>query len=170
MKDDGMVLFKTQNYNIAEINEEDIKQITKIYNSNPIFLKSHLSVEAVAENWVLEEYKYMQKLGFSSCKIVDIEFNEVVGFMDFKISEETYLPLIIIDGQKKTKGIGSEVLKCFEKYAKAQGSKYIRIDVAANYKESSLGFWEKRGFVAQDEIKLSWGEISFPAIKMIKEL
>ena len=167
------MLFKSQNFIVSEIsekNEMDIKKAVRIYNSNIAFLKSHLNVESVTEDWIAEEFKSMQEAGFLSCKIIDLHSDEVVGLMDFKISEETYLSLIMIDGAKRSKGVGSEIIGCFEQYARSKGGNRVRIDVATNYDDTSLKFWENIGFIVHDEIELSWSGREIPAVKMVKGL
>lgn len=163
-------LFCTQHYRLAEVQEKDLAEILRIYNSNKTFLENHIGVEKVDEKWCLQEYHDMKDSGFLRCGIVDIKSGIIVGFADFSLLEEAYLSLIMIHGSFKRSGIGKEVLKGFERYAENQGCKRIRIDVVTGYDDSSLKFWLRNGFAAKEEITLSWDKKKFPALKMIKVL
>jgi len=132
------------------------------------------SVDSVDDEWCLREYREMLGGGFLRCMILGAEGGSeggpAIGFMDFKVSEETYLSLLMLLGGRQRRGIGREVYRGFEEYIRGLNSKRIRIDVVTGYDGSSLGFWLSNGFVAEKEVMLSWGENKFPAQKMIKEL
>ncbi len=163
-------MFISENYNVINVYKKDIPSITKIYNSNSGFLKKHIGKQNVNEDWVLNEYKDTLMIGFTFCKIVDKKTCEIVGFMDFKIDEETYLSLFMVHSDFKNKGIGKEILSCFEKYAKSFNSKRIRIDVVSDYDETVLKFWINNGFIDKEEVKMFWNKKELLAMKMVKVL
>lgn len=163
-------MFETEKYYVAGIDNDDISVITEIYNSDKHFLKIHLSKESVNWQWVAGEYQNMRAINFYSCKISDKQTKKIVGFMDFKIAEETYLSLIMLRKEFRSLGIGSQIISRFEEYAKSRGGKRIRIDVAADSGSSVLNFWKSTGYVRDKEITLTWDGNSFAAVRMIKDL
>ena len=163
-------MFCTPNYLIIEVNESDIIHIAKIYNSNQNFLRKHIGVERISEDWVLNEIHEMRENGFLCCMIIDKNSALPVGFLEFKISEETYLSLIMINSDNKKNGIGKEIIQYFSEYVKHQNSSRIRIDVVADYDESVLKFWINNGFIPEKENVLSWCGKKLHAIKMVKDL
>ena len=163
-------MFCTRRYRAIKADEKDLAEIQTIYNSNKAFLLNHTDVGAANMDWCLREYRDMLESGFSRYKIVEAENEPSIGFIDFKISEETYLSLLILHGQMQKRGSGKEVYLGFEEYIRSQNGKSIRIDVVTDYNESSLGFWMNNGFILENDILLSWGESRFPAQRMIKVL
>jgi GNAT superfamily N-acetyltransferase len=163
-------MFDTPSYQIIETTERDVPAVTAVYNSHQDFLQSHLGIKSVSEAWVWNEIEVTRELGFASCKIVSAPSGLTVGFLDFKIGEETYLSLLMIHRDHSKSGIGKEILRAFEQYAKQQGSKRIRIDVVTDYDEAVTHFWQSSGFLPEKEITLFWSEKELRAVKMVKAI
>jgi len=163
-------MFFTKNYQLITIDETDLIEIRTIFNSNRSLLLKHTGADAVSQEWCLLEYRDMLERGFSRYKILAAEKSPAIGFMDFKISEETYLSLLILHGSQQRRGIGEELCSGFEEFVRSHNSKSIRIDVVTDYDETTLGFWLKNGYIMEEEIMLSWGENRLSAQKMIKRL
>lgn len=164
------MVFKSENFYIDLIQDVDIEGIVHIYNSNEHFLISHMDAKEVTSEWLLEELKDMKDIGFSSYKIIDIKTGKIIGIMDFKLGEETYLSLLIIHSDLQGKGYGKLIFQEFEEYIKSLKSKSIRIDVVTNYNSSVLDFWINNGFVKSAEIELNWSGKVLPAVTMKKIL
>jgi len=129
-----------------------------------------MNIENVTGQWVLGEIESMKKVGFCSCKIVEILSGKTIGIIDFKVGEETYLSLLMMHKDFKGRGYGKLVLHAFEKYAKLLNSKSIRIDVVTNYDSSVLDFWIGNNFIKFEEVALNWAGKILPAVIMKKDL
>ncbi|HSQ87202.1 GNAT family N-acetyltransferase [Romboutsia sp.] len=149
---------------------KDLNDIVNIYNSNKLFLKSHIGKESITVNWVCDELDAMKKEGFYSCKVVQKNSNKIVGLIDFKVDKETYLSLLMINSNLKGQGIGTNIYKLLEMYIKSCNSNSLRIDIVTNYDKDVLNFWIKNGFKRIDNITLNWNEQVLPAVVMKKEL
>jgi len=164
------MLFQTKDFYVDIIDNKDLNEIVEIYNSNKNFLLSHMNMENITGQWVIEEIESMKKAGFYSCKIVDIPLGKMIGIIDFKIGKETYLSLLVIHKDLKCRGYGKLILHAFEEYAKTLKSQYIRIDVVTNYDSSVLDFWIKNKFIKFEEVELNWVGKILPAVSMKKYL
>jgi len=164
------MLFQTKDFYVEIIDNKDSNKIVEIYNSNKKFLLSHMNMENVTVQWVIEEIESMKKVGFYSCKIVEILSGKTIGIIDFKIGEETYLSLLMIHKDFKCRGYGKLILHAFEEYAKTLKSKFIRIDVVTNYDSSVLDFWIKNKFIRFEEVELNWAGKILSAVTMKKYL
>lgn len=148
-------------YIIRKIEENDYNKVARIYNSNPIFLKNHLGVSSVDETFVAEEVKEMLTIGFNSYVIENIEKQTIEGILDFKLDNETYLSLLMLDKSIQKTGVGSSAYHYLEKLAIKICSKTIRIDVVYDYQENSLSFWKKLGFSEHESINHYNGRYSY---------
>ena len=157
------------NYIIDTIDQNDITKILDIYNSNRTFLENHMGISKVSSDFIINEIEEMKNIGFSSLVIKNNEGN-IIGICDFKIGDEVYLSLLMINAKLKGNGLGRVIYNQLEKLFKTKNSKRIRIDVVYNYKENVLGFWEKQGFVPSEEIQLEWNGYKSKAIKMYKNI
>ncbi|MEG1409938.1 MAG: GNAT family N-acetyltransferase [Terrisporobacter sp.] len=158
------------NYIIDKVNENDIDKIVDIYNSNEAFLKNHMGISRISQDFILNEIKEMRNAGFTS-SIIKSNTGEIVGICDFKISyKEAYLSLLMIDSKLKGSGLGSKIYNYLEKSFKSKNINNIRIDVVYDYEENVLGFWEKQGFVSCEKIQLEWNKYKSKAIKMNKTI
>ncbi|NRT92076.1 GNAT family N-acetyltransferase [Clostridium beijerinckii] len=164
------MFFKAKDFYVDLVENKDLSEVTKVYNSNRDFLISHMDKEEITAEWILQELNLMKAAGFYSCKIVEIRSGNIVGIIDFKIGKETYLSLFILHNDFKGKGFGKLIFKSFEEYVKSLKSKFIRIDVVINYNNSILCFWIKNGFVKVNDVKLNWTGKVLPAIIMKKSL
>jgi len=164
------MLFRTKDVYVDIIENRDLNEIVEVYNTNENFLLSHINKKKITEQWMLKEIKSMKEVGFYSCKIVDILSGKVIGAIDFKIDEETYLSLLIIHNDYRSQGIGKIVYNAFEEYIKALKNKCIRIDVVTNYDNTVFDFWIKNGFIKFEEIELNWEGKILPAITLRKHL
>lgn len=157
------------NYIIDTVDQNDISKIIDIYNSNKTFLENHVGISKVSKDFIVNEIEEMNNIGFSSLVIKNNEGN-IVGICDFKIGDEVYLSLLMIDANLKGNGLGRIIYNQLEKIFKTKNSKRIRIDVVYDYEENALGFWEKQGFVSSEEIQLEWNGYKSKAIKMYKNI
>lgn len=162
------MLFQTKDFYIDTIENKDLNEIVEIYNSNKNFLISHMNKKNITKDLLLKEIKSMKEAGFYSCKIVDILSGKIIGIIDFKIAEETYLSLLMIHGNLKNKGYGKLILSAFEQYVKLLKSKSIRIDVVINYDSNVLDFWVKNKFIKFEKVDLNWTGKVLPAVIMKK--
>ena len=112
----------------------------------------------------------MKEVGFYCCKIVELSSGKIIGIMDFKIAEETYLSLLMIHNDYKSKGFGKLIFQALQEYVKSLISKCIRIDVVANYDNSVLDFWTRNGFIKFKDVELNWTGKTLPATTMKKRL
>ncbi len=157
------------NYIIDKVDLNDINGVLDIYNSNQPFLCNHMGVSSVSKEFILHEIKEMKNIGYTSSVIKD-NTGEIVGLCDYKISDEVYLSLFMIDSKLKGNGFGKTIYNQLEKMFKSKNAKRIRIDVVYDYDENVLGFWEKQGFVTSEKIELEWNGYKSNAIKMYKSL
>lgn len=157
------------NYIIDTVDQNDISKIIDIYNSNKTFLENHVGISKVSKDFIVNEIEEMNNIGFSSLVIKNNEDN-IIGICDFKIGDEVYLSLLMIDANLKGNGLGRIIYNQLEKIFKTKNSKRIRIDVVYDYEENALGFWEKQGFVSSEEIQLEWNGYKSKAIKMYKNI
>ncbi|KRU27458.1 N-acetyltransferase [Clostridium sporogenes] len=164
------MIFQSKNCYVDLIDTKDLNEIIEVYNSNKYFVIKHMDKEKVTIKWILQEIESMKEIGFYCCKIVDISSEKIIGIMDFKIDVETYLSLLMIHNDYKSKGFGEEIFKAFEEYAKSSKSKCIKIDVVNNYNNSVLDFWVRNGFAEFKDVELNWTGKSLPAIIMKKRL
>lgn len=155
------------NYIIDQVDQNDINRILDIYNSNKTFLCNHIGISSVSKEFILNEIEEMKKAGFISSIIKDNK-GKIVGLCDFKISDEVYLSLLMIDYRLKGNGLGKTIYNQFEKMFKSKNTKRIRIDVVYDYEENALGFWKKQGFISNKKIELEWNGYKSNAIKMYK--
>lgn len=151
-----------------EATHEDIENITGIYNSNRDFLLHHLGRDCIDENFVREELNQMKAIGFLS--EVLLLNHEMVGFIDYRAGEETYLSLLMISGDYQRKGIGRKMYRLFEHKMIRLGSKSIRIDIVNDYETNPMLFWEKLGYREQEAVRLTWGDKTSSAVMMIKSI
>jgi ribosomal protein S18 acetylase RimI-like enzyme len=162
------MFFETKEFYVDLLKEKDVNEIVEVYNSNKHFLMSHMDKEKVESQWVIEELCSMKEAGFDSCKVVEKSTGKIIGAMDFKIGEETYLSLLIIHNDFRRNGFGKLVCQAFEEYVRLCDSRYIRIDVVNNYDSSVIDFWIKNGFVKFDDVVLNWTGKRLPAVTMKK--
>lgn len=92
-----------------------------------------------------------------------------VGICDFKIAEEVYLSLLMIDAKQKRNGLGSRIYSQLEQLFQSEGADRIRIDVVY-YEDNVVAFWKKQGFIPCEKIRLEWNGHQSNAIKMIKTI
>ena len=147
--------------------KNDIDKVLEIYNSNSDFLEKHLGASRVSKEFIANEMEEMKKIGFRSFVIKNSEGN-TVGICDFKIAEEVYLSLLMIDGKQKRNGLGSRIYSQLEQLFQAEGADRIRIDVV--YEDNVVAFWGKQGFIPCEKIQLEWNGHKSNAIKMVKTI
>lgn len=156
-------------YTFHKIEETHVDLVVKMYNSNKTFLQKHMGISAVTKDFILKEIEEMKNHGFNSL-IIKNNRGEIVGVCDFKIEDEVYLSLLMIDAKLKGNGIGGRVYNQLEKIFKSKKASSVRIDVVYDYEENVLEFWEKQGFVANEKIYLYWNGYKLNAIKMYKSI
>ena len=168
IQDIPRIVFETKTIHVAEVLPIDIQDIVSLYNSNQDFIQHHMGTDHVTPEWVENEWESMKQSGFLSCKAVEKESGNIIGVIDFKVEEETYLSLLMIHGEAQNQGIGKQIYDAFEEYAKLAHSKSIRLDVVTKYSNNVVKFWSKRGFVKDRHIELNWSGVTLPAIVMKK--
>jgi ribosomal protein S18 acetylase RimI-like enzyme len=146
----------SENYSFIDITENDITEIVQIYNSNSVFLQNHLGLNCVTADFVISEMLEMRQIGFSATKIIDSVKGKIIGICDFKLGEEVYLSLLMVDGSMQGKGLGREIYFEFEQMVKARDGACVRIDVVDSYNGNAAGFWIKQGFEVQGRTELIW--------------
>jgi len=144
----------------------DLNEVVEIYNSNKQFSANHMDKEKITNKWILEELESMKETGFHSCKIIENSSEKIIGVMDFKLGEETYLSLLMIHNDYKSKGLGKLIFQTFVRYVNYLKSKCIRINVVTNYNSSMLNFWIKNGFIKFKDVELNWTGKSLSAVTM----
>lgn len=164
------MLFETDNTYVSLAATDDIDNIVEIYNSNPGFLRTHLGREKVNAKWVEDEMNTMKEIGFMSSKVVLKNGNQAIGVLDFLVNEESYLSLLMVHSDNRYIGLGSEVYKGFEQFAKVHKSDRIRIDVVTSYNKNVLNFWVSKGFSIMEQVELNWSGTNLPAVKMKKNI
>lgn len=160
------MFFETQNFYVDLVNNNDLNEVIEIYNSNEHFLVAH--EERITKQWITEEIELMEEIGFNSGKIVEKSSGKIIGVIDFKVGEESYLSLLMIHNDFRGKGFGKLIFQGFEEYVKSLKSKCI--DVVTNYDHSVLDFWIKNGFIKFKDIELNWAGKRLPAVTMKKNL
>ena len=164
------MLFETEHVYIVEVQPTDVQDIVAVYNSNKDFIQHHMGTDHVTPVWVQNEWEAMKESGFLSCKAVEKESGNLIGILDCKVGEETYLSLLMIHGGAQKRGLGREIYDAFEEYARSAHSRSIRLDVVTGYSEHVVKFWIQRGFVKDRDIELNWSGVILPAIVMKKIL
>ncbi|WP_407655162.1 GNAT family N-acetyltransferase [Alicyclobacillus dauci] len=166
----SILIFESKDLYIGLVKPIDIDDVVKLYNSNTHFLENHMRSNQVKFRWVVNELESMRNAGFCSCKVVEKDSGKIIGIIDFKVDQETYLSLLMIHRDYKDKGFGTQVYRAFEEYAKSRQSKYIRLDVVVGYSSHVLNFWTSNGFVKFEDTTLNWTGVILPAVTMKKKL
>jgi GNAT superfamily N-acetyltransferase len=164
------MIFETEGFYIDLVENADINDVVEVYNSNRNFLQNHVGTDKITKEWILDEIESMRKVDFYSCKIVEKNSGKLIGIIDFKIGEETYLSILMLHKDYKRKGLGVLIYQALEGYAKSEKSKCMRIDVVTGYDDAVLDFWMKNGFEKIKEIELNWTDKILPAVVMKKNL
>jgi len=160
------MIFESQGFYVDLVKDEDLNDIIEVYNSNKHFLLNHVDMDNVTYEWLVEELRLMKKAGFYSCKIVEKHSDKIIGIVDFKIDEQTYLSLLMLHNNYKNKGFGKSIYMALEQHIKSAKSKCIRIDVVTNYDDMVLDFWSKNGFDKFENIELNWAGKILSAVIM----
>lgn len=113
------LLFESEHVYIDKIQPTDVQDIVSLYNSNKDFIQHHMGTDHVTPDWVMNEWESMKQLGFLSCKAVEKKSGNLIGILDCKVKEETYLSLLMIHGDVQNRGIGKQIYDAFEEYARA---------------------------------------------------
>lgn len=156
-------------YTFHKMEDDYVDVVVNIYNSNKTFLQNHMGISRVTKDFILKEIEQMKNHGFDSL-IIKNNPGEIVGVCDFKIENEVYLSLLMIDAKHRGNGIGRRVYNQLEKIFKSKKVSSVRIDVVYDYEENVLRFWEKQGYVANEKINLYWNGYKLNAIKMYKSI
>lgn len=160
----------SENYAFIDITENDITEIVRIYNSNPDFLQNHLGLNCVSADFVSSEMLEMRQMGFRATKIIDSVMGKIIGICDFKLGEEVYLSLLMVDGSLQGKGLGREIYSALEELVKGYDGGCVRIDVVDSYSGNAVEFWKKQGFTARERTVLNWNGKKSDALIMKKVL
>lgn len=164
------MIFELKEFYIDFVEDKDLNDIVDVYNSNKYFLLNHMGTDKVTYEWVLEELEAMKKADFYSCKVVEKSSSKIIGVIDFKIGDETYLSLLMLHNDYKNKGFGKLIYQALEGYSQTVKSKCMRIDVVIKYDDTVLNFWVKNGFNKFKDVELNWTGKILPAVIMKKSL
>lgn len=164
------MLFAQDAFYIEQVTQADLDAVLAVYQSNKAFLSHHLGRDTVTRVWLESELAAMASAGFSSCKIVERDASNLIGIVDFKLAEESYLSLLMLHGEYQGLGLGKQIYHAIEDYAKKHGSTAIRIDVVTGYDPGVCNFWRSRGFIKVQEVTLHWAGKTLPALAMKKQL
>ena len=171
MRVDGTVMILVfDEFYIAIVEAIDLDDVLKVYRSNKDFLLHHIGSDSVTFAWLQSEIEAMKASNFYSYKVCDKNTGNIIGIVDFKIGDETYLSLLMVHSNYRSMGMGTRIYQTIEKYVKSHNCTSIKIDVAIDYDNSVLDFWVKRGFTKIQEVTLHWTGKSFPAVMMKKTL
>lgn len=150
------MLFESKDLQIDVIAQDDLSDVVDLYNSNTDSLLTHTGVHNVTSEWVRNEWTSMSSLGFTSCKALDKTTKRLVGIIDFKVDEESYLSLLMVHSDYANRGLGKQIYRAFGRYVKSLGSKRIRLDVVTGYSDKVINFWRANGFRELEDILLNW--------------
>lgn len=164
------MIFELKGFYIDLVENKDLNHIIEVYNSNKYFLVNHMDTDKVTYKWMVEELESMKKVNFYSCKVVEKSSDKIIGIIDFKIGEETYLALLMLHNDYKNKGFGKLIYQALEEYVKSLKSKCMRIDVVTNYDDTVFDFWVRNGFNKFKDVELNWTGKILPAVIMKKTL
>lgn len=159
---------ETEHLITAEVEESDVKDILEIYNSNQEFLQKHMDKDEITIEWLEEELQQMKKIDFYTFKIIEKSSGKAVGFFDIKVSEESYLSLLMIHNDYQSKGYGKEIYIKLDAYLRSVGCKIVRIDVVTNYDKKVEIFWERNGFNKIENVELNWAGKQLFAVTLKK--
>lgn len=164
------MVFESRDLHVDLVQGDDLSKVAEVYNSNQDFLINHIGGMEVTAEWVYREMSSMDKAGFYTHKITHKCSGNIIGIIDVKVNEETYLSLLMLHKDYKNCGLGKQAFNALERHIKSIGSKSIRIDVISNDNKDVFNFWHKNGFVENEDIRLKWGEKSLLATVMRKQL
>lgn len=164
------MIFETVDFYIELVKLDDISDVINVYDSNPDFLERHMDKTYITEDWLKSEIKEMHRIGFNACKIVDKAKGKIIGVLDFKVAEESYLSLLMLHNDCKSNGYGTSIYKNFEDYVKSKGSRCIRIDVVNDDNDRVMDFWIRNGFERFQDVKLNCTGKELSAVTMKKFL
>ncbi|GMA64152.1 hypothetical protein GCM10025859_45920 [Alicyclobacillus fastidiosus] len=164
------MIFESENLYVCPTEMADVDSVVEVYNSNTLFLENHMNTQQVTFEWVTEELESMGKAGFCSCKAVDKSSRKIVGVIDFKIDQESYVSLLMVHKEYENMGFGKQIYQAFEDYAKSRESKRIRLDVVTGYSDKVLNFWVGNGFEKFEDIKLNWTGVTLFAVTLKKDI
>lgn len=166
----GKMVFQAKGFHVELVENNDIATVLEVYNSNDHFLIKHLGKNQVTNEWIFQELESMRDVGFYSCKIVEKSTGKIIGIIDFKVTAETYLSLLMIHHALQGKGLGKLIFEGFEEYINSLKSQSIRIDVVTSYDYSVLNFWLNNGFIKCKNVELNWSGMTLSAVTMKKYL
>ncbi|MEN2256308.1 GNAT family N-acetyltransferase (plasmid) [Paraclostridium benzoelyticum] len=152
------MILENKDYRIDYATTGDLDKFVNIYNSNLDFLITHIGVSKIDLEWITKEFKEMQSINFNCCKVIDKKNYSIIGLLDFRLGEISYLSLLMIHKDYKSKGIGKQIYNLFERYLQSSNSQSIRIDVVNNYNKNVYKFWTDLGFEKVKDIELEWSK------------
>lgn len=135
--------------NIIELKDDkkDFKELedflTKTKDLLPVPLDKRVNI-----------HEYVKKiLTFGKVKVYKIDDNivgAILGYMNDTIKEEAYISLLLIDNIYQSKGIGTSLIKSFEKQAVQNNMKIIKLYTHKD-NDRAINFYKKNGFYISDE-------------------
>ncbi|WP_053959974.1 GNAT family N-acetyltransferase [Sulfobacillus thermosulfidooxidans] len=168
------MIFQTHDADVHLVNPSDpkeIEQLVHVYNSHTLFIQTHLGKNGINRQWMTDEIHFMKEAGFWSCKVVNRASQDITGLIDFKPDIESYLSLLMIHQNFAHQGLGQQIYQALEDYLiSSYETRCIRIDLVKDYSDRVMNFWIRNGFHLVDNIWLTWGTKSMPAMVMKKSL
>ena len=155
-------------FELRSITAEDAATVERLYNSNPEFLHHHLDRDSIDAAFVENEIRSMQAIGFES-RLIVFDHQEI-GSVEYKMGEQVYLSILLLDKAKQRRGLGQAAYQFLEQEFALLGASSVRIDVAFDYEENSIGFWQRQGFKIIEKIVPNWCGKTFQAYKMEKKI
>jgi len=132
---------------------------TRLY-SRKDFGQAAAIVENVASSWgagwkelINEMFTTGERCPFKIERFVAVEGEEVVGLLVLKKEIlATIIYFLAAKPGRRGEGIGSELLKKAEEFAKGSGSSFLRVDVYNGF-ERNKNFYMKNGFKASGHVR-----------------
>ncbi len=154
----------------SEFNPSNYKDVLKIYNSNKDFLLHHLGQSQVDEAFIIKETLEMKEHGF--CSQLVLQNGMPIAILEYMLqsSGSVYLSLLMLLKDSQNKGLGTDIYRFFEQNMINIRASEIRIDVVNDYHPNVVPFWERMGFVGQNEDTLTWGQKTSIVLVMKKFL
>jgi putative acetyltransferase len=132
----------------------DAPVVAEIFRESIAELTSDDYSEAQQEAWAAtadDEARFTQKLGRQLTLVATLQ-GSAVGFASLEGMEK--LDMLYVHPGVAGHGVGAMLADALEKLAVARGAKKLSVDAS----DSARGFFEKRGYVAQQRNSVSLGD------------
>jgi len=133
---------------------EDAQLVAEIFRESIAELTSDDYTEAQQEAWASvadDDARFIQKLGRQLTLVATLQ-GSAVGFASLEGIDK--LDMLYVHPGVAGHGVGAMLADALEKLAGARGAKKLSVDAS----DSARGFFEKRGYVAQQRNSVSLGD------------